>query len=107
MDRATLEKMLAQGQDNLLLRHTLGTICLKEGLLEAAVEHLRQALAQDPGHSASWKQYARALMKLERNLEAMEAYEKGISIAGEKGDVQAVKEMQVFLNRLKKKENQG
>ena len=105
MDRTALEKMLAEGNDNLLLRHTLGTICLKEGMLEAAVEHLQQALAQDPGHSASWKQYARALMKLERNQEAIEAYERGISVAGDKGDVQAVKEMQVFLNRLKKMEN--
>ena len=102
MDRTALEKMLAQGNDNLLLRHTLGTICLKEGMLEAAVEHLQQALSQDPNHSASWKNYAKALMKLERNEDAIKAYESGISVAGEKGDIQAVKEMQVFLNRLKK-----
>lgn len=103
MDRAVLEKMLAQGNDNLLLRYTLGTLCLKEGMLEAAAEHLQQALTQDPTHSASWKNYARALMKLERDPDAIRAYESGISVAREKGDIQAVKEMEVFLKRLKKK----
>ena len=106
MDRAVLEKMLAAGNDNLLLRYTLGTICLKEGALEAAVEHLQQALSQDPKHSASWKSYGKALMQLERNQDAVQAYESGISVAREKGDIQAVKEMEVFLKRLKKKEKQ-
>ena len=101
MDRAALEKMLAQGNDNLLLRHTLGTLCLKEGMLDAAIEHLEKALTQDPGHSASWKIYAKALMKLGRDEDAIQAYERGISVAGEKGDVQAVKEMEVFIKRLK------
>ena len=104
MDRVALEKMLAQGNDNPLLRYTLGTVCLKEGLLDAAAEHLQQALSQDPKHSASWKNYGKALMKLDRSQDAIQAYESGISVAREKGDIQAVKEMEVFLNRLKKKE---
>jgi len=107
MDRTVLEKMLAQGNDNLLLRYTLGTLCLKEGMLEAAIEHLQQALSQDPKHSASWKNYGKALMQLERNQDAISAYERGISVAGEKGDVQAVKEMEVFLKRLKKQHESG
>ena len=105
MDREALEKMLAQGNDNPLLRYTLGTVCLSEGLLEQAVAHLERALAQEPGHSASWKSYAKALTKLERNQDAIRAYLRGISVAEEKGDVQAVKEMSVFLKRLQKQED--
>jgi len=100
MDRKTLEKMLAQGQDNLLLRYTLGSLCLKEGDPNAAVPHLEAALEKDRGHSASWKAYGKALAELERFEDARSAYQQGIEIAESKGDVQAAKEMKVFLKRL-------
>ena len=100
MDRQALEKMLEQGTDNALLRYTLGTLCLKQGDLETAAEHLAQAVGQNEQHSASWKHYGKALAGLERNDEAIAAYEKGIAVAEAKGDVQAAKEMRVFLKRL-------
>jgi uncharacterized protein HemY len=100
MDREALEKMLAQGQDNALLRYTLGSICLKEKAYESAAEHLQRALEMDEQHSASWKLYAKALTQLGRTDEAIAAYDQGIAVAEAKGDVQAVKEMQVFRKRL-------
>ncbi len=100
MERKTLEEMLAKGNDNLLLRYTLGTVCLKEGALEEAAGHLEEALRQDPEHSASWKAYGKALVALDRAEDAQTAYEKGIAVAEAKGDVQAAKEMKVFLKRL-------
>lgn len=100
MDRQVLENMLRQGDDNALLRYTLGCLCFKEALYEAAAEHLEQALAFDSQHSASWKFYAQALAKLERTGDAVVAYQKGIAVAESKGDVQAVKEMRIFLKRL-------
>lgn len=100
MDRETLETMLQQGNDNAMLHYTLGSLLLKEGEPEQAVMHLEQAVALDPRHSASWKLYGRALMKSDRPGEAIAAYRKGIAVAEERGDIQAVKEMQVFLKRL-------
>ncbi len=100
MDRKTLEDMLAQGSDNLLLRYTLGTLCLKEGALESAAGHLEEALRQDPEHSASWKAYGKVLVAMDRSADAKVAYDKGIAIAEAKGDMQAAKEMRVFLKRL-------
>lgn len=100
--RGNLEAMLAAGQDNPLLRFTLGNVLLKQGEVKAAVMHLREAVRQDPGYSAAWKAYGKALQGLGENDGAIEAFETGIASAREKGDIQAAKEMQVFLKRLKK-----
>jgi len=97
-----LEAMLAAGQDNPLLRFTLGNVLLKQGKANAAVEHLREAVRQDPGYSAAWKVYGRALQSLGDVDGAIQAFETGIAAARQKGDVQAAKEMQVFLKRLRK-----
>jgi len=102
-----LEAMLAAGQDNPLLRFTLGNILLKQGRALDAAEHLRQAVRQDPGYSAAWNVYGKALQSLGDNESAVQAYESGIAAARQKGDVQAAKEMQVFLKRLTKRKQDG
>lgn len=100
--RENLEAMLAAGEDNPLLRFTLGNVLLKEGEGRAAVAHLKEAVRQDPGYSAAWKIYGKALQALGDREGAREAFETGIATARRKGDVQAAKEMQVFLKRLLK-----
>jgi len=102
-----LQAMLAAGQDNPLLRFTLGNILLKQGEIQGAVEHLRQAVTQDPGYSAAWKVYGKALQALGDSAGAVKTYEAGIAAALKKGDVQAAKEMQVFLKRLNKSIQDG
>jgi predicted Zn-dependent protease len=97
-----LEAMLAAGQDNPLLRFTLGNVLLKQGKANAAVEHLREAVRQDPGYSAAWKVYGRALQTLGDADGAIQAFDAGVAAATQKGDIQAAKEMQVFLKRLRK-----
>ena len=102
MNRTALEKMLAAGTDNAMLRYTLGLVCFKEKDYPSASEHLKEALEQDQNHSASWKIYGKTLAALDKTEEAIEIYEKGIAIAESKGDIQAAKEMKVFLKRMKK-----
>jgi len=97
-----LESLLAKGQDNALLRFGLANEYLKIGRLEVAIGHLRKALAHDPKYSAAWKRLGKALAETGRTADAIEAYETGIRVAEEKGDVQAAKEMKVFLSRLRK-----
>jgi Tfp pilus assembly protein PilF len=99
---ANFEKMLAAGQDNALLRFTLGSEHLKAGDAAAAVRHLARALEHDPKYSAAWKVYGKALAQAGREEEAVEAYREGIAVAEEKGDIQSAKEMRVFLKRLEK-----
>ena len=97
-----LEALLAKGTDNALLRFGLANEYLKLGQLEQAIGHLRKALAHDPKYSAAWKRLGKALADTGRTDEARAAYESGIKAAEDKGDVQAAKEMRVFLNRLQK-----
>ena len=95
-----LEALLAKGTDNALLRFGLANEYLKLGQLEQAIGHLRKAVAHDPKYSAAWKRLGKALADGGRSAEAMRAYEDGIRVAEEKGDIQAAKEMRVFLKRL-------
>jgi len=98
----SLEAMLARGQDSALLRYSLGNEYLKLQNHDKAIEHLRTAVTLDPKYSAAWKLVAKALADAGRKDEAIKAYEEGIRVAETKGDLQAAKEMTVFLRRLQK-----
>jgi predicted Zn-dependent protease len=97
-----LEALLAKGQDNALLRFGLANEYMKLGKLEIAIGHLRKAIALDPRYSAAWKRLGQALAETGRSADAVQAYEEGIRVAEQKGDIQAAKEMRVFLKRLQK-----
>lgn len=99
---ASLESMLAAGRDSSLLRYTLGVHYLDAGELERALGHLREAVRLDPGYSAAWKGYGKALVAANDPAGARDAYRRGIEVAGANGDMQAVREMQVFLRRVEK-----
>lgn len=97
-----LEALLAKGQDSPALRLGLAAEYLKRGQAETAALHLRAALARDPAYSAAWKHLGAALTQLSRRDEAIDAYTRGIAAAETHGDVQAAKEMRVFLKRLQR-----
>lgn len=100
--RDSLEAMLARGPDTALLRYGLGGEYLKTGQPDKAIEHLRKAVTLDPKYSAAWKLLGKALADAGRTDEAIKAYADGIRAAEANGDMQAVKEMRVFLKRLEK-----
>jgi Tfp pilus assembly protein PilF len=96
-----LEKLLAGGQDNALLRFGLGNAYLQAGDADRAAQHLRAAVGHDPTYSAAWKLLGKALTDSGQLEAAVTAYEEGIRIATARGDVQAAKAMRVFLKRLR------
>ncbi|AYM79492.1 hypothetical protein D9M09_09610 [Janthinobacterium agaricidamnosum] len=100
--REQLEKLLAQGRDSALLRFGLGDACLKDNDAEQTVIHLAQATQQQTSYSAAWKLLGKALLQLGRLDEAQAAWTTGVTVAQQQGDLQAVKEMTVFLKRLQK-----
>lgn len=96
-----LEKMLAAGADTAPLRYGLADALFKNGEAKKALTHIVRALQLDPTYSAAWKLHGRLLVALDEPAQAIAVYEQGIRVAETRGDRQAVKEMEVFLKRLK------
>ena len=102
-DPKVFEAMLARGQDNALLRYSLGNAYQAKSDFENAVKHLRAAIEHDPQYSAAWKSLGRCYLDSGSFEEAIDCYRSGITVAQNNGDKQAVKEMQVFLKRAERK----
>ncbi|MBZ7926719.1 hypothetical protein LAC81_23800 [Ensifer adhaerens] len=100
--RQVLEKLLQDGRDDALLRFTLGSICLQEADLDTALAHTERAIVFDPDYSAAWKLRGAILHKLGRHQEAIQVWREGRAVAERKGDLQAAKEIGVFLKRLER-----
>lgn len=99
---ASLEAMLARGQDNPALRLALATRYFELGDLERACLHAAAATDQDAGYSAAWKLLGRARAAAGQTDAAAATFRQGIEVAEQRGDQQAAREMQVFLKRLEK-----
>lgn len=96
----SLEKMLAKGVDNSLLRFGLGKGYLDAEDYANAAEHLQHCVVFDPKYSAAWKLLGKAHQGAGDIAAARQAWEQGIQAAQAHGDKQAEKEMVVFLKKL-------
>lgn len=94
-----LEGLLAGGQDSAILRFSLGSAWMEHDAHRAAA-HFQAALTLDEAYSAAWKQLGKALLAAGDTAGAANAWTTGIAVAETRGDVQAGKEMKVFLRRL-------
>ncbi len=101
-----LEKLLGGPRDNALLRYSLGNEWLKCGDAAKACVFLRTALDLDPAYSAAWKGYGKALQESGDLTGALDAFTRGAQVAQSRGDLQAAKEMSVFIRRLQKGSHQ-
>jgi len=99
----SLEKLLGTPRDGALLRFSLGVEYLRLENAGKACEHLRHAVAADPGYSAAWRALGKALELSGSPRDALAAYRDGIAAARKKGDRQAEKEMTVFARRIERK----
>jgi predicted Zn-dependent protease len=89
-------------RDGALLRFSLGNALLAQGAAAEAAIELRRAVEFNPDYSAAWKLLGRALVEAGDPLQAQRAWSDGIAAAVRAGDIQAQKEMRVFLKRLEK-----
>ena len=96
----SLEKMLAKGVDNPLLRFGLGKGYLDLNENPKAEEHLRRCVELDPKYSAAWKLLGKAMAAQGDKEGARDAWAQGIAAAQAHGDKQAEKEMTVFIKKL-------
>lgn len=96
------QSMLESGSDGVLLRFGLAKALMDEDREAEALPHLRRALEQDPDYSAAWKLLGLCYLRTERPAEALPVFEQGIEVARERGDKQAMKEMEVFARRARR-----
>lgn len=99
---ASLRKQCDGPRDGALLRYALGAAMLDADAAAEACVELRRAVAFDPGYSAAWKLLGKACLAAADPAGATAAWRQGIAVAQARGDVQAAKEMTVFLNRIKR-----
>jgi Tfp pilus assembly protein PilF len=104
---ASLEALLARGHDTALLRYSIALEHLNLRQTAEARAHLERAVALEPGYSAAWKLLGKSCTDLGDADAAIAAYRRGIDVAQQKGDVQAAKEMRVFLARLERSRSGG
>lgn len=97
---AAFEKLLDGPRDGALLRFGLGQEYVKIGDLPRAVAMFESAVDRDPKYSAAWKALGKARAECGQRELARQAFERGVAVAEARGDVQAAKEMKVFLRRL-------
>ena len=94
-----LEKMLASGRDDAMLRVGLGSAYFNSGDFERVVHHLEQCIEQDETYSAAYKFLGKALFKLGRKQEAHDVFARGLDVALAAGDKQTEREVRVFLKK--------
>lgn len=102
MNINNLYSILDTGEDSLILRFGLAQALIKQDEPAQAIEHLEKALEFDAEYSAAYKLLGKAYSETDQPQLAIKTYEKGIAVAEKKGDIQAAKEMKVFLKRLQK-----
>jgi Tfp pilus assembly protein PilF len=97
-----LERLLERGKDGALLRFSIAGEYLKRGDAASAVAHLRKSVALDPKYSAGWKLLGKACEAAGQLTEAEQSWREGVRVSEANGDLQAAKEMKVFLKRLER-----
>ena len=78
----------------------LGKLYLDAERWADAANALEKALKLNPEYSAAWRLAGDAARKAGDNVRAAAIYRKGIEVAEARGDLQAAKEMGVFLRKL-------
>ncbi len=102
MNIDNLLSILDTGEDSLILRFGIAQALINLDKPEQAIEHLMKALEFDPEYSAAYKLLGKAYALTSQDQLAIDTYTRGIQVAEGKGDIQASKEMKVFLKRINK-----
>ena len=89
-----------------MILYSLGNELFREGRYEEARDLLQRAIINKPDYSVAYRMLGRAHYELHENAEAKEVFLNGKEVATGNGDLQTVKEIDVFLRRLQKREEE-
>ena len=96
-------KLLQRDDTNPMVLYSLGNELFKEGRHAEARDHLQRAIEHKPDYSVAYRVLGRAHFELGEDAEAREVFERGRRVAEANGDLQTVKEIDVFRRRLEKR----
>lgn len=97
-----LEELIELDPHDADLPFMLGKALLDAGKFEPAADRLESAAKMNPRLAAVWRHWGDALRKAGRRDDAIRVWTEGIALSEETRDLQAGKEMRVFLKRLEK-----
>ena len=97
---AAFKEVADEMPDDPEVRFGLAGAYLDAGQAENAIVEYRETIRLKPDYSAAHRGLGRALERAGRTAEAIAAYKQGLEVATKNGDLQTVKEIEVFLRRL-------
>ena len=97
---AEFKEVLDIMPDDPVVRIGLAAAYLEAGQADNAVVEYRETIRLKPDYSAAYRGLGRALERAGQPAEAIAAYQQGREVATRNGDLQTVKEIDVFLRRL-------
>jgi predicted Zn-dependent protease len=95
-------RLVEKDPGNAMVLYSLGAELFKEGRNNEAAEYLRRAVEAKPDYSAAYRSLGRVLAALGEREEASRTFRQGREVALERGDLQIVREIDVFASRLEK-----
>ena len=98
-------KLLEKEPNNPMILCSLGIELFKEGRYPEAREHLRRAIENKADYSVAYRMLGRTHFELHENHEARRVFTEGREVARQNGDLQTVREIDVFVRRLDKRES--
>ena len=96
-------KLLERDPENPMVLCSLGIELFKGERYQEAKEHLVRAVENKPDYSVAYRTLGRTYYELRENAEARRAFEIGREVAKKNGDLQTIKEIDVFMRRLDKR----
>lgn len=98
----TLRLLVADDPADATAHFLLGRALLEAGDAAGAIDAFAGALRANPDYAAAYRQLGNAQEKADRVDDAIATYERGVEVAGRTNDLQAGKEMNAFLRRLRR-----
>ena len=97
-------KLLERDPENPMVLYSLGNELFKEKKYSEAREYLSRAVRNKPDYSVAHRTLGRTLYELGEDAEARRVFAEGREVAQKNGDLQTIKEIDVFVRRLEKRE---
>lgn len=97
-------RLLERDPENPMVLYSLGNEMFKEEKYVEARGYLDKAVRNKPDYSVAYRMLGRALYELGEDAGARQVFTEGREVAERNGDLQTVKEIDVFVRRLEKRE---